>query len=82
MDKRLEWCLTCTGACEKAVKSLPLRLTRLEESMVAIKKHFTEEMTAIKKTLTQEMLEEFERNKEDVNKPKFKNDDDCYLARE
>ena len=32
--------------------------------------------------LPQEMLEEFERNKEDANKPKFKNDDDCYLARE
>ena len=81
MDKRLEWCLTSANAHEKFLKSLPLRLTRLEENVVAIKKHFTEEMTAIKKTLPQEMLEEFERNKEYANRPKFKNDD-CYLARE
>ena len=57
-------------------------MAKLEENMVTIKKHFTEEMTAIKKILPQEMIEEFEKNKEDANKPKFKNDDECYLARE
>ena len=82
----IQWCLDCTDACVKAVKSLQFRMDSLEENMSVIKRNLTEEIPWLK-----EFVRNKKKNEEDTNKvfyhpgmgePNLKNKDECFLLRE